>query len=182
MDYKKQIGERVRALREDCELSKETLAERLNVDVDFLTQVEEGQIDVSVSILHQIGKICNVELTTLLTGEDPHLHSFAVTPAGKGVEVKRRNEYGYQSLAAHFANRKAEPFLVTVAPSSQKEVKKYHHDGQEFNYVLKGEIRFFIGQHEVVLKEGDCIYFDSKQDHAMQVIGTESACFLAIIF
>lgn len=182
MDHKKQIGERVKGLREDCELSQESLAEKLGVTVDFLKQVEDGTVEVSVSVLHQLGKICGVGLTTLLTGEDPHLHSFTVTPAGKGVDVHRRAEYGYQSLAANFADRKAEPFLVTVPPGKNKEVKKYHHDGQEFNYVLKGEIRFFIGEHEALLKEGDSIYFDSSQDHAMQVVGDEPALFLAVIF
>lgn len=181
-DHKKQIGERVKGLREDCELSRESLAEKLSISVDFLEEIENGTVDVSVSVLHQIAKICGVDLTTLLTGEDPHLHSFAVTPAGKGVDVHRRAEYGYQSLGAHFADRKAEPFLVTVPPGKNKEVKKYHHDGQEFNYVLKGEIRFFIGDHEALLKEGDSIYFDSSQDHAMQVVGNEPALFLAVIF
>lgn len=181
MDHKKLIGERIKALREDCELSLETLAEKLGVPAEFLNRVEEGAAEVSVSVLHQIGRICGVDLTTLLTGESPRLHSFTVTPAGKGVDVHRRAEYAYQSLAANFAGRKAEPFLVTVPPGKNKEVKKYHHDGQEFNYVLKGEIRFFIGEHEALLKEGDSIYFDSAQDHAMQVVGDEPALFLAVI-
>ena len=93
MDHKKLIGARIKALREDCELSAETLAEKLGVPAEFLNRVEEGTAEVSVSVLHQIGRICGVDLTTLLTGENRYAggkRRRRTSPRGICVSIARR--------------------------------------------------------------------------------------------
>ena len=53
--------------------------------------------------------------------------------------------------------------------------------GQEFNYILEGSLKVVIDKHELILEEGDSLYFDSGQNHAMKALNGKPAKFLAII-
>jgi quercetin dioxygenase-like cupin family protein len=55
------------------------------------------------------------------------------------------------------------------------------HPGQEFNFVLEGSLMVIVDGHEVVLNEGDSIYFDSGYQHAMKALNNLSSRFLAVI-
>ncbi|MBI9105882.1 MAG: cupin domain-containing protein [Spirochaetales bacterium] len=145
-------------------------------------QYESGEHDIPVGVLHSIAHHYKVELTTLLTGEDPHLHSIAITRSGRGVEVNRRVPYKYLSLAYGFADRKAEPFFVSVAPETADFSPELNtHPGQEFNFVLNGSIKLFFDGREYTLGKGDSVFYDSKKPHGMQAVGA-AAEFLSVIF
>ena len=62
-----------------------------------------------------------MELTTLMFGDEPKMSTYFITRKRKGIAVERTKAYKYQSLAAGFAGRKADPFLVTVHPKSEEE-------------------------------------------------------------
>ncbi|AUS95831.1 transcriptional regulator [Clostridium thermosuccinogenes] len=178
----RQIAERLKELRNIAGLSPEDLAAQLKIPVDTYKEYESGEVDIPVSFLYKVASMFNVELTALLTGEGPKLHTYSLVRAGKGVSIERRKEYKYQSLAYNFANKKAEPFLVTVEPEDEStEVRYNSHTGQEFNYVLEGRMKVIIDGHEVVLNEGDSLYFDSGINHAMRALDNKPAKFLAII-
>ena len=55
------------------------------------------------------------------------------------------------------------------------------HPGQEFNFVIKGTMMTIIDGHEIILNEGDSIYFDSGYKHAMRALNNEQVRFLAIV-
>ncbi|HKK67938.1 MAG TPA: cupin domain-containing protein, partial [Bacteroidales bacterium] len=120
---------------------------------------------------------------TFLSGEEPRMRSYTVTREGQGITMERRAAYKYQALAANFINRKADPFIVRVEPKpEQVKVDFNTHTGQEFNLVLKGCMQFFLNDKEMVLNEGDSIYFDSSLPHGMKSAKGEPCEFLAIIF
>ena len=144
--------------------------------------VESGTVDISVSVLHQIAQTYGVELTTLMFGDEPKMSSYFVTRKNKGVAVERVKAYKYQSLAAGFAHRKGNPFLVTVHPKPEgTPIYRNTHPGQEFNYVLQGRMLIEVNGKQLILEEGDSIYFDSEQPHGMMALDGEKVCFLAII-
>lgn len=179
----KQIAERIKALREISDMSVESVAKQLNISVDKYTEYESGEIDIPVSFLYEIAGKFNVELTVLLTGDEPRLQRFSVVRKDKGLSIDRRKEYKYQDLAFNFMNKKAEIFLVTIDPlKEEKNINKYSHVGQEFNYILEGQMKFFFQDKEVILNSGDSVYFDSGYDHAMIALGNGQLKFLAVIF
>ncbi|MDD6863160.1 MAG: cupin domain-containing protein, partial [Prevotella sp.] len=76
-----------------------------------------------------------------------------------------------------------DPFLVTVDPlPGSANHNKNSHEGQEFDFVLEGELEITIGEKVLTLHEGDSIYFDATQPHGMKAIGDKAVQFLAIIF
>jgi len=78
--------------------------------------------------------------------------------------------------------KKAEPFIVTVTPDPESLPLEFNsHPGQEFNYVLEGTLMIVVDGHEIILTEGDSVYFDSGYQHAMKAMNNHSARFLAVI-
>lgn len=182
IDHIKQVAVRIRDLREISGTSAETLATQLNIPLETYLGFESGNTDIPVSILFQIAHKFNVELTALLTGEEPHLHNYCLVRKGKGVKIERRAEYDYESLGFNFIHKKAEPFLVTVQPEAEDAPYAVNsHPGQEFDYVLKGAMKVIIDGHEMELQEGDSLFFDAHYNHGMKAANNEPAQFLAIV-
>lgn len=84
------------------------------------------------------------------------------------------------SLAHGFKNTKMEPFEVTVEPNNN-HISLNSHTGQEFNLVLEGTLQIHIAGNDIVLNEGDSIYFDATKPHGMKAIGGRKVRFLAVI-
>jgi transcriptional regulator with XRE-family HTH domain len=177
-----QIAERLKGLREAMGISAEEVAEMCGLTVEAYRQLESGTVDISVSILHRIAQGCRVELTALMFGDEPKMNAYFVTRKGKGVSVERTRAYRYQSLAAGFADRRADPFLVTVHPTAEGE--PFHlnsHSGQEYNMVLTGRLLLCINGKELTLDAGDSIYFNAELPHGMKALDGRIVTFLAVI-
>lgn len=177
----KQIADRIKVVREIAGVSLEELARELAIPVDVYRGYESGTVDIPVSFLYVLAQRFKMELTALLTGAEPRLHTYSLTRKSKGVSVERRRDYKYQNLAYNFLHKKAEPFLVTVEPDDDGPVNFNNHPGQEFDYILEGTVKVILNGHEVTLNEGDSLFFDSGINHAMKALGGKAARFLAII-
>lgn len=178
----KQIAERLVGLRDALEVTPEEMAKVCQLSTEEYLALESGTKDISVSVLHQISQAYGMELTTLMFGDEPKMSSYFVTRKGKGVAVERTKAYRYQSLGAGFSNRKADPFIVTVHPKPDNEpIYLNAHPGQEFNMVLKGRLQLQINGKDLILEEGDSIYFNSELPHGMKALDGEKVRFLAVI-
>lgn len=178
----RQIAERLKGLREVLELTVEEVADTCKLSAEKYLELESGTVDISVSILHRISHAYGVELTTLMFGDEPKMNAYFVTRKGKGISVERTKAYKYQSLAAGFSKRKADPFMVTVHPKPNDEpIYQNTHAGQEYNYVISGRMLIQIGGKEIILEDGDSIYFNSEQPHGMKALDGKEVKFLAII-
>lgn len=181
-DQVRLIAERIKELREVSGVTVESMARHLEISPDAYREYESGTTDFPVSLLYEIAGKFDVELAEILTGEHPRLHTYSLVRRGKGVAVKRTIHYDYQSLAPNFVHKKAEPFLVTVDPEQSDRPDEINsHPGQEFDYVLSGTLGVTIGDTELVLNEGDSLYFDSHHPHRMRALNGRQAQFLAVI-
>ena len=115
----RQIAERLRGLREVLELKVEEVAKDCDLSVEEYNKAESGESDISVSMLQKIARKYGVALDALMFGEEPKMSSYFVTRAGMGTSIERTKAYKYQSLAAGFKDRIADPFIVTVEPKGE---------------------------------------------------------------
>lgn len=181
-DQIKQIAERLRGLREVLELSIEDMAAGAEICPEEYSRAETGEHDISVSMLQKIARAYNIELDALMFGEEPKMNAYFLTRAGKGVSIERTKAYKYQALASGFKSRIADPFIVTVEPKSDDVPMNYNsHSGQEFNYIIEGRMLLSIDGKELILNEGDSIYFNSKLPHGMKALDGQKVRFLAVI-
>ena len=111
----KQIGERLKGLREVLDIPAEEVAELCGITLDHYLKIEAGEADPSVYRLSRIAKRYGISLDVLMFGEEPRMSAYFLTRKGQGLSVERRKEYKYQSLASGFRGRKVDPFTASTA-------------------------------------------------------------------
>lgn len=181
-DQLKEIGMRLASLREDCEISAESMARKLDMPITEYEEYEAGERDFSFSFLYNAAQVLGVDLLDIMSGDTPKLSTACLVRKGGGYTVQRYHSYDYKHLAYTFRDKLAEPFLVTVEPEAKEVTPVLHgHEGQEFNYVISGEMQLYIGEISYILNEGDSIYFDSGSPHAVRALGGKPAKFIAVV-
>ena len=164
--------------------SIEEMAEKTDVTPEEYQVLESGTSDFGFTFLHKAAKALRVDITDLVAGESPRLSTFTVIRDGEGFPIKRRSGFDYHHLAYLFKNKKMEPFVVKVPYEEEalgKPIPLSSHKGQELDYILEGELKTVVDSHEVILKKGDCIYYDSSKPHGMIASSPEGVTFLAIV-
>lgn len=179
-----EVARRLRALREDAGLTMQELAAAVDCNVADYAAMEGGERDFPFSFLYRCAEELDVDIVDLLTGEAPHLSRYSLVRAGAGLAIQRRAGFEYEHLAATFRAKLCEPLLVTAPYSEAEQDAPIHlsrHDGQEFDYVLSGRLRFAYDDHVEELAAGDAIYYDSSRGHGMIAVGGEPCVFIAVV-
>lgn len=179
-----EIAERIRTLRDIMEFSPEEMAECAEVTVEEYADYEAGNRDFPFTFLYRCAEKFGVDMIELLTGEPPHLSGYTVTRGGDGLPIKRRAGFEYYHLAAKFKKKSCEPFRVVAPYQAGNETDEIHlsrHKGQEFDFILKGSLRFAHGTHEEILNPGDSVFYDSGEGHGMVAVSPEGCEFLAVV-
>lgn len=180
-----EVSRRVRALREDLDLTMQEMAEATDRTVAEYSAIESGEQDLTFTFLYRCAEKFGVDMIELLTGEGPHLTGYSVVRAGEGLSIKRREGFEYRHLAPNFKDKLAEPFFVTapfIAEEQDRPIHLSRHDGQEIDFVVSGRLRFaYEGGHVEELSAGDTLYYDSGRGHGMIAVGSEPCTFLAIV-
>jgi len=174
------IGERIRGIRESCDLSAEEMAEELGVDLETYEGWEATGEDVPISAVYHIAMMANVDMNEILTGNAARLSTYHVVRAGEGLVVERLPGYRFQDLAWRYSHKIMQPLIVTLDPSDEPAAL-VTHEGQEFNYVLEGAMIVTFDNREFELHEGDSIYFNPMHRHGQRCSGDVPAKFLTII-
>lgn len=184
----KKIGEKIINLRNNCNLSIEELAERSGLDIEQIKIIESNQNIPSLAPLIKIARVLGVRLGTFLD-DDTELgpvisrsgqKTDAIRFAGK---VQQKDGHlDFFSLAEQKSGRHMDPFIVDIEPNSESNKKLSSHEGEEFIYVLEGELLIKYGKDEYHLKQGDSIYYDSIVNHLVLADNNKPAKILAVVY
>ncbi|MBN1381465.1 MAG: helix-turn-helix transcriptional regulator [Deltaproteobacteria bacterium] len=181
-------GKKIKQLREARNFSIEQLAERSKTDKKFIEELESDQRVPSVAPLLKIARGLGVRLSTFL--DDDPVSGAVVVRAGESQTALEFSGLGpycvstleFRPLARNKKDRRMEPFIIDVQPSVPEENTFSIHEGEEFIYVLQGEIEVLYGDDRYVLGVGDSIYYDSPTPHQVQAAGDREAQILAVIY
>ncbi len=181
---KRSLGKRIREARELRGLTLDDLSSRSGISVDTLERVESNRAIPPLGELVRLGKALEMEMGYFISaGVDKPMSVVRAESrpkvARRGKKVSEQYGYIYEFLAPEKANRLMEPFLVTLTPTEFEEPSS--HDGQEFLFVLEGEIRAKVGKEVALLRPGDSIYYDSSHPHLVKCHGGKPAKILAVI-
>lgn len=180
-------GKIARGLREQKGLSIEAMAKKTGLSPDQLVQIEEGKISPALGVLIKISKALEVKVGTLM-GEEPKQSFMIVRKDEMGKHPhpvsKESLGYGYTyfTLGQEKKDRKMEPFLVTIEPRTTEIEKVSVHEGEEFIYVLEGELEIDLDQNKEVLSPGDSIYYDGSIPHFLKCHGDIPTKIVAVIY
>ena len=179
MESINEIAARIRELREVCDYSQEQLAKELGLETEQYAGYEQNG-DFPISVIYEIANKFKGDFNELITGEPSRIDTYQVVRRGHGKSVSRFPGYRFKDLAFRYADKIMQPLLVTLEPSDEP-AKLVTHTGQEFNLVLKGSIAVVFEDKEIILNEGDSIYFNPTYPHGQRCHGDSKARFLTMI-
>ena len=182
MENLKQIGTRIHGLRTEANYSVEQLASALGITPAEYISYENASAEAPFSFFYKLAGFFNIEISSILSGEDSTLKSYTITRNGEGFSLARRPGFSYLHQAIHMKNRVGEPFIITAPYEGENPELKYsNHSGQEFILILEGSLLIVLKDKEEVLNTGDTIYFDGRSAHALTALGGKSCKFLSIV-
>jgi DNA-binding transcriptional MerR regulator/uncharacterized RmlC-like cupin family protein len=153
------IGSHLRRLRAKRRLSLARVAQAVGISVGFLSALERSQMSGSVGTLRKLARFYKTNILDFFDATGPSSRQVQpeqrkVLEAGPGVHME---------LLA-WGNTVMEPHLFRVAPEAGSG-DSYTHEGEEFLYVLRGELAITLQKEEYRLKAGDSFYFESATPH-----------------
>jgi DNA-binding transcriptional MerR regulator len=153
------IGAHLRQLRARRRLSLSQVAEAVGISVGFLSALERSQMSGSVGTLRKLARFYK---TNILDFYDANgASSRQVRPAERKVLEAGA---GVRMELLAWGNTVMDPPLFRVAPDSGSG-DPYTHEGEEFIYILRGDLEITLGDEEYHLKTGDSFYFESATPH-----------------
>ncbi len=174
----KSFGAKMKQLRQLRKMSFETLANKTGLSNRYLKEIEEGKIIPPVSAVIQISKALSIDSGSFLSAEEQE----ALARKRKESFYKRTQAYSYKTLTPDAESKHMKAFLVTIDPKQDHRMVEYRHDGEEFIYVLKGEVEVRVGDHENHLKKGETLHFDSGIPHKLRNVSDEESKLLVVLY
>ena len=176
----KEVGARIKALREISGMSEEEAAEKTEVSLKEYKLLEAGKKDFSFTFVFKAANTFGVEMKDILSGSSPILSLYTVVRGGKGLPITRRTGFTYENLAPSFKNKLAEPFWVNIPYSEEKPVFT-KHNGQEIDIVISGRLEIQVHDSVEILEPGDTIYYNSGMPHALRALDGKDCTLYAIV-
>lgn len=164
-------GNNIKEMRHRKSYSIEQLAEMVDMDAGYLNELEEKDVEASVSELLKISTALETDISALIYGKELHEAGITLTRPETRRVVERRKKHKYESLASDYSGRHMEPFLVEVFEQDDEHLEFSSHDGEEFHYVIQGTLKIIVDDNEYLLNQGDSLYFDSSFRHALNAVG-----------
>ena len=165
------VGARIRELRKSQRYTLERVAELAGISKSVLSKIENGKVSSPISTYSRICTALNISLSEIFSeenGDDPSL----VRNNERTLLSLTDNQVGYTyySLASPKKGRRMSPFLL-IYPHDLLEIPTSHHAGEEFLFVLRGELEFIYGDKRLTLQEGDSLYIDAVRMHGARALG-----------
>ena len=90
--------------------------------------------------------------------------------------------YTYESLSTQLTDKHMQPFFIEVDVDIDEEIPLQSHDGEEFLYIIDGEIEFHFENEKITLQAGDSIYYDAHIPHAIYGLGSRPPRAVAVLY
>jgi len=174
------VGQRLRELRNERNLSIRALAERSGRNVNTFSLIENGKTSPSVSTLQQIAAALQVPITAFFESSAP-----ANSIAHVVARHRPRMAFAHgtlEDLGAGLTNRAVEPFVVTLEPHASSGDTPIVHTGFEFVFCLQGRMTYRVEEQYYVLEPGDSLLFESHLPHCWQNDQAQSAQAILVLY
>ncbi|MBO4332755.1 MAG: helix-turn-helix transcriptional regulator [Paludibacteraceae bacterium] len=182
------VGEKIKSIREQKQLTVEALSERSGVSEEVINFIENEKDIPALAPLIKISRGLGVRLGTFLDDSEelgPVVTRANNMPAGISLSnnsCASQEGMNYYSLAQSKSGRHMEPFFITLEEGEKKDFPASAHEGEEFIYVLDGELELDYGKSQYRLGKGDSIYFDSIVKHHLHAAAGKKATFIAVLY
>lgn len=174
---KRSLGQRMKAGREKANLAIEDLAMETGYLPEILRGVEEDRTVPPVSLILQLSRVLKLNVDELETEEETQ-----ATKRRSKSHKKRVDAYAYTPLSKPGPDKHLRSYIVTVDAMTEHKGVEFHHQGEEFLFVLKGAVTIQVGENVTRLTKGESLHFNSSLHHKLSNPNPEVATLLAVIY
>lgn len=171
------VGRILRNLRTERGFSIRKVSEDTGFSLSFLSKLENGKTSITIRNLVKLLNFYGVTLSDVFAA-----------PSNKKIAFRREERKVLQSsekitleLLVEDHDINMEPLVATFQPRA-RYVEPLEHGGEEFAYVVKGELRFELEKTTHHLREGDCVYFPGEKTHGWENVTDEVAILLMVTY
>ena len=184
--FKQQLGGKLIDLRNQNGLTLKEAAESSGLSQEQLEVYEAGSTLPALGELMSLARLFDVSMNHFFTSGPPTAR-VEVVKATERWKVEPQTDtaaalnYSYEALAYRLTDKVMSPFHVEIPPSEHMDAKPLSHEGEEFHFILSGEVEMVIEKETHRLASGDAIYFDSRLPHSVRALGFQPARMLACL-
>ncbi len=172
------FGDKIRKIRKSGDWTLESLAKATGQTPEFLTLVESDKMSPPVSFLLRLAGALGVDPGTFLSREE----QTAIRDQRAQAFIKRTKSYSYETLTPGAEESHLRAFMVTIESHHSHKPVEYRHEGEEFIYVMEGDLEFVLGGKPHVLKKGESIHFNSDIPHKLKSLSNEPTRCLVMLY
>ena len=167
-----EIGEKIRRLRIEKQLTQEELANRCELSKGFISQVENDLTSPSIATLIDILEILGTNLREFFSdaSEEKVTYTYEDMFETENEDLK----YKLMWLIPNAQKNEMEPIMITLEPNGQY-IEEEPHEGEEFGFVLSGSIILHLGKKKYKVKKGESFYFKPRSNHYISNTGKTQA-------
>jgi len=183
MDERK-IIQKIRELRKQKRFTLDDLADLTGFTKGYLSKIENSANLPPLSTLHRIASALGVVLSQILSEEntDPLENQIAFVRKNQRREMQvaiHGTQFKHWPLAHRKIGRNMDPYIIEIPPDNYQV---YQHEGEEFYFILEGEIELNYGGESYRLEAGDSVYFDTHIPHSGRSVGEKPAQALTMFY
>lgn len=172
-----QIGEKIKRLRVEKQLTQEELANRCELSKGFISQVERDLTSPSIATLTDILDVLGTDLTGFFSEDEQEKVVFTKDDMFEKSDEKLK--YSLMWLVSNAQKNSMEPIIISLEPGGQY-IEDEPHEGEEFGYVISGTITLLLGNKKYKVKKGESFYFKANTNHNVSNSGKVAAKFIWI--
>lgn len=165
------VGERLRAMRNQRGLSLRALAHKSGLSANALSNIERGQTSATVSTLYKVADALGVSITAFFESDEK----------GQQIVFRRANERVrvpfarglWEGLGGEAFEGRVEPFMLTLESGASSGPFGIVHSGHEFVMCLRGELEYHVRNKLFRLEPGDSLLFAAHLPHRWRNPGSK---------
>ncbi len=157
------IGAKIKSLRLASDLTQEELADRCELTKGYISQLENDLTSPSIATLIDILSALGTDLKEFFS----EVESEEKIAFSKDEFIEKKTDcYTLNWLVPNCLKNEMEPVHMSINPRCETEVD-FPHEGEEFGFILKGEIVLVLGKKKIKVKKGESFYFKAEKEHKL---------------
>lgn len=157
------VGERLRELREERDLSIRALGRLSGLSANALSVIERGKSSPSVSTLYKVADALEIPVTAFF--QQQHSQNEVVSIKGSQRNRIPFHRGLWEGLGGEVFSGRVEPFMLTLESGANSGRFPMEHSGHEFVFCLRGQLEYTVEGETFHLEAGDSLIFTANLEH-----------------
>lgn len=166
------IGSKIKALRLENGLTQEELADRVELTKGYISQLENNITSPSIATLLDILEVLGTNISDFFTTNKEDKVHFLEEEFFEKFNAELKHTISW--IVPNALKFEMEPIIIELEPGGASEIVD-PHAGEEFGYVLEGEIVLSLGKRKHRIKKGETFYYIANKEHYLSNVSSKKA-------